>query len=149
MNRTQLASDVAAETGLTVQQSRAAVDAAVSSITRSLATGEQVTLAGFGSFVGSVLPSRMVRNPQTGGRVRAKKSGRVKFRASQGLKEILAGRAKAPKAAAPSSTKRPAASKAPAGKASSAGPKRSAPKKTTAGTTPAKKKSVTQSGRKS
>lgn len=77
--------------------SLAVIDAVVAAITRGLVEEGRVHVTGLGSFIGEQVPSRMVRNPATGGRQRAKKSGRVKFRPSLDLKEYLAGRAKLPR----------------------------------------------------
>lgn len=74
-----------------------AVAAFIEEIQRALAAGEKVQIMGIGTFEPQVVPSRMVRNPATGTKVRAKKSGKVRFRPAEGLREMVAGRRKTPK----------------------------------------------------
>ena len=48
-------------------------------ITREVAKGEKVAITGFGSFEKRVREARWVRNPQTGARIKAKKTAVPKF----------------------------------------------------------------------
>lgn len=73
-------------------KAREVVDVMVETIQRGLVEEGRVHISGLGSFVGEQVPSRMVRNPATGKKVRAKKSGRVRFRPATDMKELLAGR---------------------------------------------------------
>jgi len=50
MNKAELVEEVASQTGLTKRMCREAIDAITSTISDSLASGEKVTLVGFGSF---------------------------------------------------------------------------------------------------
>lgn len=75
-----------------------AVATMVEEVQRALAAGDKVQIMGIGTFEAQVIPARMVRNPATGTKVRAKKSGKVRFRPAEGLREMVAGRRKAPKA---------------------------------------------------
>lgn len=94
--RSQIEAKVAEEIG-DKTTAKAAVETVVESIQRALVDGTEVQIRGLGTLVPEVVPSRMVRNPATGKKVRAKKKGRVKFRPAEGLKELVVGRKKMPK----------------------------------------------------
>jgi len=66
MDKAELVQEIANQTGLTRKISREAVDAIISAITYSLAGGERVTLAGFGTFQVMERKARKGANPQTG-----------------------------------------------------------------------------------
>lgn len=72
MNKTELIEKVAKKTGLTLKDSRAAVDAVFSTapkegvIANELAAGRKVQITGFGTFVTRKRKKRKGRNPQTG-----------------------------------------------------------------------------------
>ena len=97
-------------------------------------------LAGFGSFSKQIREARMVRNPRTGERMRAKKTAVPKFTAGADLKAIVSGAKKLPKLPAAqkatgSARKAADAAKksAPAKAAASAAKKATAPAKKAAG----------------
>ncbi len=116
-----------------------ALEAVLDTISRELVKGEKVAITGFGAFEKVVRPSRMVRNPRTGERKRAKKTAVPKFKAGADLKKIVSGEKKLAKAAV-SSVRRTAtaATKTATGARKSTATKTAA-KKTTARTTTAKK----------
>lgn len=89
MNRSDIIEAVAPVVG-NHALAREAVDMMVSTIASGMAEGERVHISGLGSFTGEVVPSRMVRNPATGAKVRAKKTGRVRFRPATSLKALIA-----------------------------------------------------------
>jgi DNA-binding protein HU-beta len=66
MIRKQLATEVAAKTGLTQVLAQAAVDAVLEVIIEEVAAGHPVTLAGFGTFEARSRAARTGRNPRTG-----------------------------------------------------------------------------------
>jgi DNA-binding protein HU-beta len=66
MNRKDLVEQVATEAGLAAAQADAAVSAALGAITRAVASGDRVTLPGFGTFERRERAARSGRNPQTG-----------------------------------------------------------------------------------
>ena len=72
MNKTELIEKVAKKTGLTLKDSRAAVDAIFSTapkegiIATELAAGRRVQITGFGTFMRRSRKKRKGRNPQTG-----------------------------------------------------------------------------------
>ncbi len=66
MNKTELVSSIAKETGLSKTKTNEVVDAFVSAVSESLSKGEKVTLVGFGTFTTSKREARKGRNPKTG-----------------------------------------------------------------------------------
>lgn len=72
MNKTELIEKVAKKTGLTLKDSRAAVDAIFSTapkegiIATELSAGRRVQITGFGTFMTRRRKKRKGRNPQTG-----------------------------------------------------------------------------------
>ena len=134
MNKAQLVEAIADKVGGR-QQAADAVDAVLDAIVRSVVSGDRVSVTGFGSFEKVDRPARYARNPQTGERVRVKKTSVPRFRAGQGFKDLVAGSKKLPKNDV-------AVKKAPKGSLSggaSATVKKAAAKKATAKKTTAKK----------
>lgn len=134
MNKAQLVEAIADKVGGR-QQAADAVDAVLDAIVRSVVNGDRVSVTGFGSFEKVDRPARYARNPQTGERVRVKKTSVPRFRAGQGFKDLVAGSKKLPKNDV-------AVKKAPKGSltgGASATVKKAAAKKTTAKKAAAKK----------
>ena len=146
MNKSELVEALSTRFGDSRKDAQQALESVIDVITRAVASGERVAITGFGVFEKIDRPARMVRNPRTGERKRAKKTSVPKFRAGAELKAVVSGAKKLPRILAP---KKAAASKAPARgtttKASAkktatrAPAKRAATKKTTAKKTAAKK----------
>ncbi|WP_353944932.1 HU family DNA-binding protein [Streptomyces sp. HUAS MG91] len=145
MNKAQLVEAIADKVGGR-QQAADAVDAVLDAIVRAVVSGDRVSVTGFGSFEKVDRPARYARNPQTGERVRVKKTSVPRFRAGQGFKDLVAGSKKLPKNDV-------AVKKAPKGSltgGASATVKKAAAKKTTAKkaaakkATPAKKTTATK-----
>ncbi|MGC0337597.1 HU family DNA-binding protein [Streptomyces sp. SLBN-8D4] len=148
MNKAQLVEAIADKVGGR-QQAADAVDAVLDAIVRATVAGDRVSVTGFGSFEKVDRPARYARNPQTGERVRVKKTSVPRFRAGQGFKDLVSGTKKLPKhdvavkkapkgsltGGASATVKKAAAKKATA--------KTAAAKKTTARTTTAKKTTAT------
>ncbi|MCH0541289.1 HU family DNA-binding protein [Streptomyces sp. MUM 203J] len=150
MNKAQLVEAIADKMGGR-QQAADAVDAVLDAIVRAVVAGDRVSVTGFGSFEKVERPARYARNPQTGERVRVKKTSVPRFRAGQGFKDLVSGSKRLPKAGEVSVKKAPKGSltggkatvkKAAAKKATAkkAAAKKAAPaKKVTAKKTTAKK----------
>ncbi|MFJ9040170.1 HU family DNA-binding protein [Streptomyces sp. NPDC102406] len=137
MNKAQLVEAIADKVGGR-QQAADAVDAVLDAVVRAVVNGDRVSVTGFGSFEKVDRPARYARNPQTGERVRVKKTSVPRFRAGQGFKDLVAGSKKLPKNDV-------AVKKAPKGSltgAASATVKKAAAKKTTAKKTSAAKKAT-------
>src|SRR3954452_14138941 len=119
VNKSQLIDALAARYEGNKRAAAHALESVLDTITREVAKGETVAITGFGAFERTVRPSRMVRNPRTGERTRAKKTAVPKFRAGAELKAVVSGAKKLPAVAV-------AAAKSPAKKTTTA----SAAKKT-------------------
>jgi DNA-binding protein HU-beta len=145
VNKAQLVEAIADKMGGR-QQAADAVDHVLDAIVRAVVAGERVSVTGFGSFEKVDRPARYARNPQTGERVRVKKTSVPRFRAGQGFKDLVSGSKKLPRGGEVSVKKAPKGSltggagatvkKAAAKKATA---KTAAAKKTTAKKAPAKK----------
>ncbi|MEU3371666.1 HU family DNA-binding protein [Streptomyces sp. NPDC006711] len=155
MNKAQLVEAIADKVGGR-QQAADAVDAVLDAIVRAVVAGDRVSVTGFGSFEKVDRPARYARNPQTGERVRVKKTSVPRFRAGQGFKDLVAGSKKLPKndvavkkapkgslsggTSTRSTVKKAAAKKATTAKKATA--KKATPAKTTAAKTTAAKKTT-------
>ncbi|MFD9815292.1 HU family DNA-binding protein [Streptomyces sp. NPDC059080] len=96
MNKAQLVEAIADKLGGR-QNAADAVDAVLDAIVRAVVAGDRVSVTGFGSFEKVDRPARYARNPQTGERVRVKKTSVPRFRAGQGFKDLVSGSKKLPK----------------------------------------------------
>ncbi|GAA5067998.1 HU family DNA-binding protein [Streptomyces similanensis] len=163
MNKAQLVEAIADKMGGR-QQAADAVDAVLDAIVRAVVAGDRVSVTGFGSFEKVDRPARYARNPQTGERVRVKKTSVPRFRAGQGFKDLVSGSKKLPKndiavkkapkgslSGPPPTIAKAAGKKAAAKKTTAAAAKKSAAKKTTAAAakkTTAKKTTTTAAAKK-
>ncbi|OPF72645.1 DNA-binding protein [Streptomyces antioxidans] len=136
MNKAQLVEAIADKVGGR-QQAADAVDAVLDAIVRAVVTGERVSVTGFGSFEKVERPARYARNPQTGERVRVKKTSVPRFRPGQGFKDLVSGSKKLPRGGEVAVKKAPKGSLQVAAKKAAA--KKATAKKTTAKKSPAKK----------
>ncbi|MEW1778276.1 HU family DNA-binding protein [Streptomyces sp. NPDC086777] len=144
MNKAQLVEAIADKMGGR-QQAAEAVDHVLDAIVRAVVAGERVSVTGFGSFEKVDRPARYARNPQTGERVRVKKTSVPRFRAGQGFKDLVSGSKKLPRGG------EVAVKKAPKGSLSggaSATVKKAAAKKTTAKKATAAAKKTTAAAKK-
>ena len=91
MNRSELVEAVAATTGLTQRETDQTITAALAAIANSLARGESVTLAGFGSFERRDRAARTGRNPQTGATMEIPAAKVPAFKAAAALRRQVAG----------------------------------------------------------
>lgn len=73
----------------TKKQGGEAVDAIFDTITKTLSRGEEVAIAGFGTFKVAKRAARMGRNPKTGESIQIAASTKPKFRAGKVLKEAV------------------------------------------------------------
>lgn len=71
------------------KQALAAVEAVFSSITKTLARGEEVAMTGFGTFRAVKVAARSGRNPKTGEKLEIPASVRPKFRPGKALKDAV------------------------------------------------------------
>ncbi|MFX4270978.1 HU family DNA-binding protein [Propionibacteriaceae bacterium Y1685] len=141
MNKAELIEKLSAHYDGNKAEAARALNAVTETITHQTAAGEKVAITGFGVFEKVHRASRMVRNPRTGERKRAKATWVPRFRAGSELKAFASGEKKVPRAAKKAATKAPA-SKATATKAPAA--KKATAKKTTAKKAPASKATATK-----
>lgn len=66
MQRNDLVARIAADTGTNADEVKAVVGAALAAIVDAVASGDRVTLAGFGTFEPRERAARTGRNPRTG-----------------------------------------------------------------------------------
>lgn len=144
MNKAELIEALAAQFDGSKAQAAKALSAVTDTIMHTTARGEKVSITGFGVFESVRRPARMVRNPRTGERKRAKASSVPKFRAGSELKAFVNGDRKPPRVIAKKAAATPAAKTTATKTAASAtktAAKKSPAKKTSPAktTTPAKK----------
>jgi len=146
VNKNQLIDALSSRYGGNKRAARHALESVLDTITREVARGEKVAITGFGSFEKRVREARMVRNPRTGERIRAKKTAVPKFTAGQDLKNVVSGAKKLPKlsldAASPAAERVAAA----AGSTRKTTTKKTAAKKAGAAKSTAKKATAKKAG---
>ena len=146
MNKAQLVAAIAAHYDGNKTEAAKALNAVVQTITYQTAGGEKVSITGFGVFEKVPRAARMVRNPRTGERKRAKATAVPRFRAGSDLKAFVSGAKKVPKASA---KKAATATKATTSKTTSTRTAAKAtPAKKTAAKAPAKKATSTRAAAK-
>ncbi|HJY44442.1 MAG TPA: HU family DNA-binding protein [Propionibacteriaceae bacterium] len=109
MNKAELIQAVSAYYDGSKSEAAKALNAVVETITYKTAAGEKVSITGFGVFEKVHRSARMVRNPRTGERKRAKATAVPRFRAGSDLKAYVSGAKKVPKATAKKATSAKAA----------------------------------------
>jgi DNA-binding protein HU-beta len=91
MKQADLITDVAERAGLTKADAGKAVEALTGAITDALKQGEEVRIAGFGTFAISERGERQGRNPQTGAQITIAAFKAAKFTAGKAVKDALNG----------------------------------------------------------
>ena len=89
MNKTELIESMAAQAEISKAAAGAALDAAITTITKALKKGDTVTLVGFGSFSVGKRAARVGRNPKTGEEIKIKARKAPKFTPGKGLKDAV------------------------------------------------------------
>jgi len=89
MNKNDLISKVAGDTGMSKADAGKAVDSLLDTISGQLAGGGEVRLVGFGTFSVSHRKATTGRNPQTGAVIQIAASNQPKFKAGKALKEAV------------------------------------------------------------
>jgi nucleoid DNA-binding protein len=121
MNKTELITALADQTGQTKAEVTGTLDALLETIGATLAQGEKLQLTGFGSFETQHRAARAGRNPQTGAAIEIAETTLPKFTPGKALKDRVAeahkpkppppqatpeARKPKPKAASPSKAKK-------------------------------------------
>jgi DNA-binding protein HU-beta len=146
VNKTQLIEALSAHFDGNRKAAAHALESVVDTVMREVARGEKVAITGFGAFEKAIRPARMVRNPRTGERTRAKKTAVPKFRAGSELKAVVSGAKKLPKAAVGAATGGSSSRSSSGGGTSTA--KKSTAKKSSGGSRSTAKKSTGASAAK-
>lgn len=89
MNKSDLADAVLNKIGGTKKAADDAVDTVFDTIAHTLKSGDEVSVAGFGTFLAKKRAAREARNPRTGEKVHVPATTVPKFRAGKGLKDAV------------------------------------------------------------
>ena len=89
MNKTELISQISENASMTKAESGAALDAMIKAISDALASGEDVSLIGFGTFTVKERAAREGRNPATGETIQIPASKVPAFKAGKALKDAV------------------------------------------------------------
>jgi DNA-binding protein HU-beta len=89
MNKASLVEKVHEVLGGTKVQAEQVVDTVFGSVTESLKSGEDVSIAGFGIFSAKERAARTARNPRTGEPVQVPAMRVPKFKAAKALKDAV------------------------------------------------------------
>lgn len=90
MNKTELIASVSEKAGLSKKDTERVLNAAMDSITASLAAGQRVQLSGFGIFETKTREARVGRNPRTKESIQIPATRTPVFKASKALKDAVA-----------------------------------------------------------
>ena len=85
MNKAELIAKIAEDAELTKSQVNTVLDSFVTTVTKTLKSGDKVTLVGFGTFSVSKRNARTGRNPQTGEAIKIKAKKVARFKAGKEL----------------------------------------------------------------
>ncbi len=91
MNKNDLVSHVADQSGLSKSDATKAVDAVFDGVISTLKKGDEVRLVGFGTFAIAERAASEGRNPRTGEKIKIPASRQPKFKAGKMLKDALNG----------------------------------------------------------
>jgi DNA-binding protein HU-beta len=89
MNKAELITAVAEQSGLTKADADKAIEATFAAIASALKSGDDVRLVGFGSFSVAERAASEGRNPRTGEKIQIAASRQPKFSAGKGLKDAV------------------------------------------------------------
>jgi len=92
MNKSELIDAIAAEAELTKVDAAKALDAVLGAIVAAVASGDSVSLIGFGSFKASARAAREGKNPKTGEKLSIAATTVPKFTAGANFKAAVAGK---------------------------------------------------------
>ena len=90
MNKTELITITAENSGMTKKDAERVINAAIDAITASLVKGEKVQLSGFGTFEIKEREARVGRNPHTKEAIEIPATRVPAFKASKALKDNVA-----------------------------------------------------------
>ncbi len=90
MNKAEFVDSIIDKTGWSKREAEEAVKAFVETVTDAVASGDKVTLPGFGTFEKRDRAARTARNPQTGEQIKVKKTTVPAFRSGSAFKSYVA-----------------------------------------------------------
>lgn len=91
MNKSDLVTQVSNQTALPKNTAEIAVNTIFEAMTRALASGDTISIAGFGTFSVRRREARKGRNPQTGAEITIAASNAPGFKAAKALKDAVNG----------------------------------------------------------
>ena len=91
MNKNDLISAVADNSGMSKSEAGKAVDGVIDAITSELQSRGEVRVVGFGTFSTAQRKATTGRNPRTGEAIQIPASTQPKFKAGKGLKDAVNG----------------------------------------------------------
>lgn len=89
MNKSDLVKVIALDVEVSQEKAAKLLDAVTTCITNALATGDSVTIVGFGTFSMKKRAARKGRNPKTGEAIDIAASTVPDFKAGKGLKDAV------------------------------------------------------------
>jgi DNA-binding protein HU-beta len=89
MNTTELAEHLAAKQGLSKAQAKEAIEIVLAAITETAASGQEISLPGFGKFKVANRPAREGRNPATGATIKIAASKKLSFTPAKAVRDAL------------------------------------------------------------
>ena len=89
MTKQDLVSKMAEDAGISKKAAEDALSSFISSVKGALASGDSISLIGFGTFNVSARSARTGRNPQTGAEIQIPARKVPTFKAGKGLKEAV------------------------------------------------------------
>jgi len=89
MNKSQLVEQMATGAGISKAAAERALNAFMDAVMDAVASGDKVTLVGFGTFYVTERKARTGRNPQTGKKMKIPAKKVVKFRPGSRLSEAV------------------------------------------------------------
>lgn len=89
MNKSELIASVASVSDLSKSDADKAIDGFIKVVCKALKTGDEVKIAGFGTFTVVRRAATMGRNPRTGEAIKIAASKHPKFKALKGLKDAV------------------------------------------------------------
>ncbi|GAT67524.1 HU family DNA-binding protein [Planomonospora sp. ID91781] len=88
MNKKELVDAIADRVG-DKKTATEAVNAVLDTIQKAVASGDKVSITGFGAFEMAHKPARTARNPSTGAEIKVAESWAPKFRAGSDFKDLV------------------------------------------------------------
>jgi DNA-binding protein HU-beta len=89
LNKSELIDAIAELSGLTKKDAEKALNGVLEAVQKSLAKGEEISIANFGSFKVKKRAARKGRNPQTGEEMQIPERNVISFSAGKSLRESV------------------------------------------------------------